>query len=683
MAKMSEKKYFICRFVKLRHVLSLFIRERLLRRNRVELYYLNPNKTSIFLGKAANAISKGRSAGFSFSWLNYDFARMKNKEGVPLLVASIQDDLYRVIEKVDALERNLGDSIVNHLSDQLAPFKEDLRSYIKHQIAQDIFEDLFLVNVTAWLATERQSQLSGKDLIALIEKKSYWSYLVLDFAKSKNLNCLVFHSTDLKANKAAFFTYHFVKVCIEIVVSFLRKRSTDKVSKNAKVGIPFYVYQNFVNFLDSKNYYLFWFYKSGINPEKILIYAPHRKFNINAEEISRISESGFNIVSGPTHIMNNSRKNVSVHKCTFKAASLLLEYLKQAIRMRRHARNRFMKEQWKLLLLLFVQLPYWEDFFKKNNIKVKFRFHDMFSAREIAAKIAGAVTLSYHYAHQSDMTILHQDIVDAFFVWGKRYEKNLSGEHSGIRNFIQTGYVFDYTFDNLKDKAKVLRDTFKARNVSYIIGIFDEFIGGCFAAPQLRCYKAVLEYVQKHLDTGILIKPKREANAPQLRSSVETAGLISDLEKQGRLLILDSRKYPVEAGQASDIVIGLTPDSTAGLECALAGVPMVVYDIYSTRRHPFYGWGHNKVIFDDIQYLINLLNINKDNPGAIPGFADWSVILDTVDPFRDGMANQRIGSYIKTLLLKFDEGLSKDEAIKTANRVYADECGLDKVTSRR
>jgi len=110
---------------------------------------------------------------------------------------------------------------------------------------------------------------------------------------------------------------------------------------------------------------------------------------------------------------------------------------------------------------------------------------------------------------------------------------------------------------------------------------------------------------------------------------------------------------------------------------------MVIYDIYSMRRHPYYKWGYNKVIFDDIQYLLNLVNINKEKPGSLSGFADWSSILDTVDPFRDGKANQRIGAYIKTLLFKLDEGLPKDEAIKAANVDYANKFGLDKVTSIR
>lgn len=651
---MPDKKYFICNSVKFRYVLALFIREGLIRKSRFALCYLNPNKASAFLEKC----------GVPLFFLNYDFLKMKNADGIPLLIASVKDDLYRVVENTDIDGRNSADPLLDHLDDRLYTVKDDLRAYFKQRIALDIFEDLYLVNIAHWLATEKESQLYGNDFTALIEEKSYWSSLVLDFAKSKNIKALLFRGRDLKKNKGVLFAYYFIKTCFEIMLSLFRGRSPGSLSKEAKVGIPFYLSQNFVNFLELRNYYLFWFYKSGIIPEKILIYTPDRKFSINKEEVLNIKKAGFNIVSG----------------CTFRAASLLAGYLKQVIRMRKYAKSRFMREQWKLLSLVFVQLPYWEDFFQSNNIKVKFRFHDLFSIREIAAKISGAITISYHYSNQSDVTILHQDICDVFFVWGKKYEKSLSGEHSAIGNFVQAGYVFDYTFDNLKSRAAGLKDAFRARNVSYVIGILDEFIGGCFAQPQLKGYRAIFEYAQAHPDIGVIIKPKKEGTISHLMSCPEASGLVSKLKEQGRIVILDSRRYPTEAGQASDIVIGMIPDSTAGLECALAGAPMVIYDIFSMRSHPFYEWGYNKVIFDDIRNLLDLLNINKEKPGSIPGFSDWSPVLNTADPFRDGRANQRVGGYIKALLLKLDEGLGRDEAIKSANKAYMNEFGLDKVT---
>ena len=156
---------------------------------------------------------------------------------------------------------------------------------------------------------------------------------------------------------------------------------------------------------------------------------------------------------------------------------------------------------------------------------------------------------------------------------------------------------------------------------------------------------------------------------------------MSILEKQGRINVLDNNKYPVEAGWASDIVIGMIPDSTAGLECALAGIPMIIYDCtHSKGTHPYYSWGYNKIIFDDTKQLLKCLDENKTAPFTSKGFADWSLVLHNKDPFRDGKANRRIGLYIKTLLLNMDNGLTKEEAIEATNKNYSRKYGRDKVT---
>jgi hypothetical protein len=337
-------------------------------------------------------------------------------------------------------------------------------------------------------------------------------------------------------------------------------------------------------------------------------------------------------------------------------------------------------EQWKILSLLFIELPYWQDFFQANNIKIKLGYHAIFSIQDIAAKISGTTIMSYHYSHQSDMAIWHQEICDIFFIWGKYYRRLLSGKYSTTSYLVKTGYIFDYIFNNLKAKASDLRSSFVVGNVTYVIGIFDENIG-YFGKSQMEGYRAVLEYVKNNFDVGIIIKPKKEIAAQYLKSSPGTSQLVSILEAEGRIKILDSRKYPAEAGQACDIVIGVVPDSTAGLECALAGVPMVIYDIYSIQSHPFYNWGRDKVIFDDIKHLLNSIDRDRKDPGCISGFADWSSILDAVDPFRDGKANQRIGFYIKKILYNLENGLVKDDAIAAANEAYRNKYGLDKVAA--
>ncbi len=678
MSGIVHKKYFICRSVKLKYFFSLLIKERLIKRNSVALCYLESNNISILLEKLNNLFARNHSKGFSLVRLDYDFTKIKNSEGVSLLISSATDDLYGVMEKFDSTNQSLNQSLLGCLDDRRAFVKKEMYLYVKQQISMDIFEDIFLVNMTHWFSGEKESELFGKCIVMLLDKKSYWINLVLDFAKSKNVNYLVFHGVNFKRNKGILFFYRFINICIEVGISFFKSKRIKSNLKGVRVGVPFHAPQNATNFIDSKNYDLFWFYESGISPDKILLYTNGRNFAFNEKEIADIKKSKFDIISCEKLITRKISSKVPLYTCTSKIGELLFYYLKQIIEIRKHVKSKFLKEQWKILSLLFIQLPYWEDFFQSNNIKIKFGYHAIFSIQDLAAKISGAVIVCYHYSHQSDMAIWHQEICDVFFIWGKQYENLLNKKYSLTKYLVQTGYIFDYTFNNFKNKALALRKIFNNNNVSYIIGIFDENIG-YFGKSQMKAYRAVLEYVKNHFEVGIIIKPKKEFAEAYLRSSPETSQLISILEVQGRLKILDSRKYPSEAGQSCDIVIGVVPDSTAGLECALAGVPMVVYDIYSMQSHPYYSWGYNKVIFDDINHLLSSIEANKGRPGSIKGFADWSPILDAVDPFRDGRANQRIGFYIKTIICKLEEGLSKDDSIKIANSVYMKEYGSDKV----
>lgn len=677
----DNKKHYICRDIKFRYILNLFITEGLFRKNKIVLYYLDTNRVSILLEKLSNLLTKKQNKNFSLSHCNYDISKMKNEKGIPLIKASGCDDLYEIVNKIDQAELGESRSVFDCLNEKLSPVKKDIRLYIRQQVALDIYHDLIMANVAHWLTTNRKSELCGKNPVLLIEKKSYWSYLILDYLKDKNISFKLFRQLNLKRNKGVFFTYHLIKLFVELVRSLATGQRGEEHSGKVKIGVSSYVNQNFTNFLDLRNYYLFWFYKSGIDPERVLIYVPDAKFNLSDEEVYNINKAKFNLTYCPTRITSKRNIGVPVYKCSFGVVLLLVQYLKQIIKMYFYARGRFMKEQWKLLSLLLVQLPYWEDFFTKNNIKIKFRFHDIFSIRDIAAKLSDVITLSYHYSNHSELSVLHQDICDIFFIWGKRYEQHFSTGNSAIRYLIQTGYVFDYTFASKKKKSIIVRDSLVKKNVSFIVGIFSENISGYLRKAQLEFYEKILGFAVHNPDIGIVIKPKKENDEMSLRSTAEVNKLIEILDQQGRMIFLDSRKYPVEVGFASDIVIGVIPDSTAGLECALAGIPMVIYDC--TRRkdsHPLYKDGRNKIIFDDIQYLISAIDNNKERPGSIPAFADWSSILNITDSFRDGKANQRIETYIKTILHKLESGLDKDEAIEAANRAYAEEYGWDKVT---
>ena len=54
-------------------------------------------------------------------------------------------------------------------------------------------------------------------------------------------------------------------------------------------------------------------------------------------------------------------------------------------------------------------------------------------------------------------------------------------------------------------------------------------------------------------------------------------------------------------------------------------------------------------------------------------------LLQEIDPFRDGLAGQRIGQYLRCYLEGWDDGQDRDTALARADLRYAEEWGAGKV----
>ena len=67
-------------------------------------------------------------------------------------------------------------------------------------------------------------------------------------------------------------------------------------------------------------------------------------------------------------------------------------------------------------------------------------------------------------------------------------------------------------------------------------------------------------------------------------------------------------------------------------------------------------------------------------PDGIPGFGDWSPMWDELDPFRDGRAAERMGTYLTWLLEGFKAGLKRETVMADAAQRYAELWGADKIT---
>jgi len=93
-----------------------------------------------------------------------------------------------------------------------------------------------------------------------------------------------------------------------------------------------------------------------------------------------------------------------------------------------------------------------------------------------------------------------------------------------------------------------------------------------------------------------------------------------------------------------------------------------------------YRLGKGKVVFTDWQDLWKTCRQHWTIPGGIPGFGDWSLLLNEMDPFRDGKAAERMGTYLKWILDGFKGGLGRDTVLADAADRYVKLWGKDKIS---
>ena len=87
------------------------------------------------------------------------------------------------------------------------------------------------------------------------------------------------------------------------------------------------------------------------------------------------------------------------------------------------------------------------------------------------------------------------------------------------------------------------------------------------------------------------------------------------------------------------------------------------------------------MIFKNWLDAIDALMEHFKAPQGIPGFGDWSEIIGEFDPFRDGKAANRIGTYLHWLIQGYEKGLNRDVIMADAAQRYSKNWGNDKVIS--
>jgi len=521
-----------------------------------------------------------------------------------------------------------------------------------------------------------------------------WPEVVKDYARKFNITVIFVqhYSSSFLFLLRRYFSidvrmalYYFKRFFRSRNPAIKRPRQEKDHYRPACIAVPSFGYFN----LTKPEHYsdLFFWQQSGLKGRNILMTFNIRQEQLDQEKYVKLAEhemSGIALDPAGTDLPIEflfRPKNFALRYRTFTHA-LISRYLPRsdAHWIKEQATNfQFDKE-------------YWLQFFKRYNVKIYATWikigADHCAIAEAMDQHGGLLAVyqrSCEYVSSPHNTVT----ADINFVSSRGSIEIERKRHSSIRQLVVTGYLGDHRFPLLKEKASKIKKTLRSHGAKRILSYFDENSHPdprwyhISHADVQKSYSFLLEKVLSHTDVGLILKPKVPHTLPR------RLGPVNDLLEQAlntrRCIIyregaVMNHTTPVEAALASDIAVhGYLFAATAGVEAVLARVPTLMFDGEGCPNLPFHKPGKGKIVFNDWSQLWEACEEYWTHGKEATGIGDGTHIFDDLDPFRDGRAAERMGTYLQWLIEGFEEGLSRDIILADAAERYCKLWGEDKV----
>lgn len=334
---------------------------------------------------------------------------------------------------------------------------------------------------------------------------------------------------------------------------------------------------------------------------------------------------------------------------------------------------------------------YWTDLFASKQVKIYvswFRYDANHYAIADALESLGGVTAIYQRAHQPDPSPEISVHADLMFGYSPRDAEVERRSGSIIPYHVAVGYFGDHRFPMLRSTAASVQESLRRNGAAFTVAYFDEnsadderwHTGHQFMRDN---YAFLLERVLAEPTLGLVLKPKYPSTLRRRLGPV--AGLLERAMATGRCFMFEEGPLhgampPAVAAYCADVAIhGHLCAATAGLEAALAGIPTLLLDREGWGISSMYELGVGSVVFTEWPELWRAVTEQRRQPGVIKGFGDWSSMIDTFDPFRDGRGAERMGTFLLWVLDGLKSGLKRDTVLADAAERYASQWGADKV----
>ena len=436
--------------------------------------------------------------------------------------------------------------------------------------------------------------------------------------------------------------------------------------------------------LDGPDLYsdLFFWQASKLPASAILLFNGLPQSPIDEARGEELERHGIDAVALYSRATETPRVPLFVHKPRRFAASI------RVVSVGTPSQTRWLERQ---VEAYDVLRDYWDAFCRENHVGVFlswYRFDERHLAIADGVETAGGITAFYQRALQFDPSPAIAVEADVMFGYARADADVERRAGSAIRYHVAVGYFGDHRAALLRESALGVRRSLAANGAEFVLAYFDEnsagdsrwHTGHDFMSAN---YEFLLEKVLSEPWFGLTIKPKvpstlrrRFGNVSKLLEEAIATGRCS-LYAAGRL---HGSQPPVAAALAADVALhGHLVAATAGLEAALAGVPTLLLEREGWSVSPLYRLGVGRVIFHDLPTLWDALSEYRSRPGGVPGFGDWSPMLDQMDPFRDGRAAERMGTYVQWLIEGLAAGEGRESVLARTAERYQKRWGVDKV----
>tara|TARA_B100002051_G_C16744993_1_gene646946 strand:+ start:4475 stop:5485 length:1011 start_codon:yes stop_codon:yes gene_type:complete len=332
--------------------------------------------------------------------------------------------------------------------------------------------------------------------------------------------------------------------------------------------------------------------------------------------------------------------------------------------------------------------------FLKYKIKVHIDPHEIENEiliKQIAINLLDGCSLGYNCSYISEKEGIHYNYYpnDVFFCWGKKDLKNFKRKidnktATNVNYFLTSGYPYTYfpqkkqlEINSIKTKLKnsgakftiLFLDTSAGTNSDY----YDQFLS---IEKLEKIYKFLFNLVLSDKEVGLILKPKKTKNLKELNN---LDSYINSAINTGRCHVVNNASggIPWHYSEISDVVLSVTIEDipTSLLDCIINNrdkrAAFINFSNLKKLDPDFYSWGKDRVVFDDVEKMINSLIKFKSEKTSNGNFGLWKKdFIDEFDSFRDNKCGYRVGNYIKMLLENFDKGLSKNQSIEIANKNF-------------